>query len=162
LATRNIAAVRAKLVPDAATLYGKAELVVKVKEPVDGDLPHLRADHRLFCFLHLAAEPALTRRLLDIGLTAVGFETVEENDGSLPLLAPHEPDRRQPCCADRCPPVAPIPGRQGRIVRRAAGSAPGSRGRAGFGRSRRQCGQAGCQHGARVTAFDKRMDRMSA
>lgn len=73
---------------DAAELYAKGELIVKVKEPVAGDLAHLRADHLLFCYLHLAAEPELTRRLLEIGLTAVAFETVELPDGELPLLAP--------------------------------------------------------------------------
>ncbi|OOZ39106.1 alanine dehydrogenase [Solemya pervernicosa gill symbiont] len=76
------------VVPDAATLYGEAELIVKVKEPIDGDLDHLRADHQLFCYLHLAAAPQLTERLLKIGLTAVAFETVEEQNGYLPLLAP--------------------------------------------------------------------------
>lgn len=77
-----------KVAPDAAALYEKAELVVKVKEPIEGDLKHLRKDHLLFCYLHLAAEPVLTRRLLDIGLTGVAFETVELENGDLPLLAP--------------------------------------------------------------------------
>ena len=73
---------------DAAALYEKGELIVKVKEPIAGDLSHLRKDHLLFCYLHLAAEPALTRHLLDIGLTGVAFETVELPNGDLPLLAP--------------------------------------------------------------------------
>ncbi len=77
-----------KIAPDAAALYEKGELIVKVKEPIEGDLQHLRRDHLLFCYLHLAAEPALTRRLLDIGLTGVAFETVELPNGELPLLAP--------------------------------------------------------------------------
>ena len=76
-----------ELVADAASLYAAAELVVKVKEPVEAELDLLRADHCLFSFLHLAANRALTRRLLDIGLTAVAFETVEV-DRRLPLLAP--------------------------------------------------------------------------
>src|SRR5690606_11231492 len=73
---------------DAAALYEKGELIVKVKEPIAGDLAHLRRDHLLFCYLHLAAELALTRRLLEIGLTGVAFETVELPNGDLPLLAP--------------------------------------------------------------------------
>jgi len=73
---------------DASTTYGQAELIVKVKEPVTDDLALLRKDHLLFCFLHLAANPALARRLQDIGLTAVGFETVAADNGNLPLLAP--------------------------------------------------------------------------
>ncbi len=77
-----------RIAPDAAALYEKGEMIVKVKEPIAGDLAHLRRDHLLFCYLHLAAEPALTRQLLDIGLTAVAFETVELANGDLPLLAP--------------------------------------------------------------------------
>jgi len=80
-------AVGVEILKDAATLYGEAELLIKVKEPVIPELDLLRRDHLLFSFLHLAAEPMLTKRLLKIGLTAVAFETVEEPDG-LPLLAP--------------------------------------------------------------------------
>ncbi|HTA65152.1 MAG TPA: alanine dehydrogenase [Xanthomonadaceae bacterium] len=77
-----------KIAPDAAALYEKGELIVKVKEPIAGDLALLRKDHLLFCYLHLAAEPKLTRSLLDIGLTGIAFETVELENGDLPLLAP--------------------------------------------------------------------------
>jgi alanine dehydrogenase len=77
-----------KIAPDAAALYEKGELIVKVKEPIAGDLKYLRKDHLLFCYLHLAPEPALTRKLLDIGLTGIAFETVELDNGDLPLLAP--------------------------------------------------------------------------
>jgi alanine dehydrogenase len=77
-----------KIAPDAAALYDKGELIVKVKEPIAGDLALLRKDHLLFCYLHLAAEPELTKKLLDIGLTGVAFETVELPNGDLPLLAP--------------------------------------------------------------------------
>lgn len=77
-----------KIAPDAAALYEKGELIVKVKEPIAGDLQHLRQDHLLFCYLHLAAEPVLTQQLLEIGLTGVAFETVELPNGDLPLLAP--------------------------------------------------------------------------
>jgi len=77
-----------KIAPDAAALYEKGEMIVKVKEPIAGDLQHLRKDHLLFCYLHLAAEPALTKRLLEIGLTGIAFETVELANGELPLLAP--------------------------------------------------------------------------
>jgi len=77
-----------KLVPTAKKLFDIGELIVKVKEPIAGDLKLLRKNHLLFCYLHLAAEPKLTRRLLDIGLTGIAFESVEETDGSLPLLAP--------------------------------------------------------------------------
>jgi len=76
------------IAPDAGALYEKGELIVKVKEPIEGDLALLRRDHLLFCYLHLAPLPELTRRLLGIGLTGIAFETVELDNGDLPLLAP--------------------------------------------------------------------------
>jgi len=72
---------------DRETLFGEAELIIKVKEPQPAEIPLLRPNHLLFCFLHLAAQPALQQRLLDIGCTAIAFETVIR-DGSLPILAP--------------------------------------------------------------------------
>jgi alanine dehydrogenase len=77
-----------KIVADAAALYAAAELIVKVKEPLPAEYPLLRPDHLLFCYLHLAAIPDLALKLKEIGLTAVAWETVEEDDGQLPLLAP--------------------------------------------------------------------------
>lgn len=72
---------------NANSLYGECELIVKVKEPVAPEIDLLRPDHTLFSFLHLAAEKRLADHLCDIGLTSIGFETVEEG-GQLPLLAP--------------------------------------------------------------------------
>lgn len=76
-----------RIVPDAESLYGDAQMVLKVKEPVEAEYPLLRSDHLLFSYLHLAANAPLARRLRDLGLTAVAFETVEV-EGRLPLLAP--------------------------------------------------------------------------
>jgi alanine dehydrogenase len=75
------------ILPDAASLYAAAEMIVKVKEPQPEEFPLLRQDHLLFSYLHLAAEPVVTEALLNIGLTAVGFETVRTGK-QLPLLAP--------------------------------------------------------------------------
>ncbi len=78
----------ATIAPDAPALYQQAQLIVKVKEPVEEELRLLRADHLLFSFLHLAAAPELAHSLQAIGLTAVAFETVSDETGGLPLLAP--------------------------------------------------------------------------
>lgn len=79
--------VGAQIAPDAAALYGGAQLVLKVKEPIASEFSLLRKDHILFSYLHLAANPSLAQALKDKGLTAVGFETVAVG-GKLPLLAP--------------------------------------------------------------------------
>ena len=80
--------VGAIILDDAASIYDKATLIVKVKEPVEADLELLTKHHILFCFLHLAPAPELLEKLRKIGLTAIGFETVETEQGGLPLLAP--------------------------------------------------------------------------
>lgn len=77
----------ATLLDSAKAVYDNSELIVKVKEPQESELKLLRKEHILFSFLHLAAAPTLTKELLDIGLTAVAFETVTKNN-QLPLLAP--------------------------------------------------------------------------
>jgi alanine dehydrogenase len=78
----------ARIVPDAATVFGEAELLLGVKEPQPSEVEMLRSDHTLFTFLHLAPDPVLTRRLCDSGATCIAYETVEDAHGRLPLLAP--------------------------------------------------------------------------
>ena len=86
-ADQDYATVGAELLEDAASLYDWAQLIVKVKEPLDEEVDRLRSDHLLFCYLHLAANQALTQRLCGVGLTAVAFETVMDR-GRLPILVP--------------------------------------------------------------------------
>lgn len=76
------------LIVDTAAEAWAAELVLKVKEPIASEYGFLRADLVLFTYLHLAADPALTRALLDAGTTAIAYETVQTDDRVLPLLSP--------------------------------------------------------------------------
>lgn len=77
----------ARVASDADLLHASADLVVKVKEPQPSEYDLLREGQTLFCFLHLAADPALARELCARGVWALGFETVEEG-GRFPILAP--------------------------------------------------------------------------
>ena len=72
----------------AEGLWGAAELVLKVKEPLPAEYSALRRGQVLFTYLHLAAVPDLGRELQKAGGIAIGYETVERPDGSLPLLTP--------------------------------------------------------------------------
>lgn len=72
----------------ATEVWGAGELVLKVKEPVPAEYDHLREGQLLFTYLHLAADRGLTEELLRRRVTAIAYETVQESDGSLPLLAP--------------------------------------------------------------------------
>lgn len=69
-------------------VWGEANLLVKVKEPIEEEYGFLRPGLTLFCFLHLAADPKLTEVLVAHEVTAVGFETVQDAAGRLPLLEP--------------------------------------------------------------------------
>ena len=78
----------AKIVPDAESVFSEAEMVLKVKEPIEQEFGLLREGLILFTYLHLAASEPVTRALIDSGTAGVAYETVEPADGSLPLLAP--------------------------------------------------------------------------
>lgn len=77
-----------EILASAEALYKAAELVVKVKQPLLHDLKYLRSDHMLFSYLHLAADKPLVEQLCELGLTAIPFETVANDAGDHPLLAP--------------------------------------------------------------------------
>src|SRR5690606_36413792 len=82
------AAAGATVVSDAETVYGEAELVVKVKEPQPVEIARLRQGQVLFAYLHLAPDLKLTEGLHQSAVTAIAYDTVTAADGSLPLLAP--------------------------------------------------------------------------
>jgi alanine dehydrogenase len=78
----------ATILPDAETVFGEAEMIVKVKEPQPEEVARLEPRHTLFTYLHLAPAPELTKSLMDSGATCIAYETVEDDRGRLPLLAP--------------------------------------------------------------------------
>ncbi len=78
----------ATIAADAQEVYGKAEMILKVKEPQKSECEIIRKGQVIFSYLHLAAEPHLTEMLMKSGCVAVAFETVTAADRSLPLLAP--------------------------------------------------------------------------
>jgi alanine dehydrogenase len=78
----------ATLVDDAVGVWAAAELVLKVKEPVQSEYRHFRDDLTIFAYLHLAAERDLTDALLAARVTAIAYETVQLSNRTLPLLAP--------------------------------------------------------------------------
>ena len=78
----------AEIVPDAEAVFDQADMVVKVKEPQPDEVAMLRPGQTLFTYLHLAPDPDLTQGLIDSGATCIAYETVEDRNGRLPLLAP--------------------------------------------------------------------------
>ncbi|HEY0471693.1 MAG TPA: alanine dehydrogenase [Kribbella sp.] len=88
LSDDEFVAAGARIIPSADDVWADAELVLKVKEPVEEEYPRMRKEQVLFTYLHLAASHDSTTALMKSGITGIAYETVQLPDGSLPLLAP--------------------------------------------------------------------------
>jgi alanine dehydrogenase len=78
----------AEMVGDAGFVWGKSDMVVKVKEPIESEYAYFREGLVLFTYLHLAPLPELTNKLLEAKVAGIAYETVRDRNGSLPLLTP--------------------------------------------------------------------------
>ena len=78
----------AELVSSAADVWQRAELMVKVKEPLEAEWPLMRSGQTVFTYFHFAADEKLTRAVMKSGITAVAYETIKDSKGTLPLLTP--------------------------------------------------------------------------
>ncbi|MGA2249842.1 alanine dehydrogenase [Terracidiphilus sp.] len=78
----------AEIVGDAGHVWGKSEIVVKVKEPIESEYVYFREGLTLFTYLHLAPLPVLTQKLLDAKVIGIAYETVRDRNNTLPLLTP--------------------------------------------------------------------------
>ncbi len=78
----------AEIVDTKKEVYDRAEMIVKVKEPLPDEYNLMRESQILYCYLHLAAEPELTKILCERKVKAIAYETIQPEDGSLPLLVP--------------------------------------------------------------------------
>ncbi len=84
----DLVASGAKILPTADDVWAESDLILKVKEPVPEEYHRMRRGQTLFTYLHLAASYSCTQAILDSGIDAVAYETVQTPDGALPLLAP--------------------------------------------------------------------------
>lgn len=78
----------ATIIETAKEVYDKADMIVKVKEPLPEEYPLLRENQILYTYLHLAADERLTKALMERKIVGIAYETIQPEDGSLPLLAP--------------------------------------------------------------------------
>src|SRR5262245_22610419 len=88
IADEEYAQAGAEIVGAATDVWKRAEMIVKVKEPVPSEFPHLREGQLLFTYLHLAAAQDLGHEMLRRKVDGVAYETIETEDGKLPLLQP--------------------------------------------------------------------------
>jgi alanine dehydrogenase len=80
--------VGAKIIEDAQSIWSSSDMIVKVKEPLPEEYPLMQEGQILYTYLHLANEKDLTMALMEKGVTAIAYETIQAPDGTLPLLTP--------------------------------------------------------------------------
>jgi alanine dehydrogenase len=144
----------ARIADDADETWGAAELVCKVKEPVEEEYHRLRDGLTLFTFLHLAADRTLTERLASTGTLAIAYETVTDRDGRLPLLAPMSEvaGRMAPQVGAAC--LEAERGGRGVLLGGVSGVAPGHVVVVGAGTAGRNAAWLAAGFEARVTLLD--------
>ncbi|HKB21010.1 MAG TPA: alanine dehydrogenase [Gaiellaceae bacterium] len=141
-------------------VWEASELLLKVKEPIEEEYRRLREGLVLFTYLHLAADEPLTRALAESGITAVAYETVETDDGALPLLAPmSEIAGRLAAQAGAYFLEKPLGGR-GLLLGGVAGVAPGKVVVIGGGMVGYNAAVIALGLGANVTILERSVDRM--
>jgi alanine dehydrogenase len=152
----------ARLAPDAASTWRAGDLVLKVKEPVAAEYEHLRAGLTLFTFLHLAADKALTEELLARRVTAIAYETVQHDDGTLPLLAPMSEVAGRLATQVGAATLQSAAGGRGVLLGGVPGVAPAHVVVIGAGTSGMNAARIAVGMGARVTLLDKNLDVLRA
>ncbi|MEX0886984.1 MAG: alanine dehydrogenase [Phycisphaeraceae bacterium] len=150
----------ARLVDEAETVFERAELIVKVKEPIGVEVDRLQHGQVVFTYFHFAASRELTQRCLERGVTAIAYETLTDAHGQLPLLTPmSEVAGRMSIqegakCLER-----PMQGR-GILLGGIVGVEPGNVVVLGGGVVGTAAARAAAGLGARVTIMDVNLDRL--
>ncbi|MCX6455997.1 MAG: alanine dehydrogenase [Actinobacteria bacterium] len=149
----------AKILGTADEVWSAAELILKVKEPIEIEYPRIKSHHTLFTYLHLAASKPCTDALVTSGCAAIAYETVEK-DGQLPLLAPmSEVAGRMATQVGACSLQKPNGGR-GVLLAGVPGVAPGKVVVIGGGVAGLNAAVIAMGMGADVTVLDRSIPRM--
>jgi alanine dehydrogenase len=160
LADGDYAAQGARILADGHAVFAEADLIVKVKEPQPDEVARLRPGQALFAYLHLAADPALTRSLLESGATCIAYETVRDDCGRLPLLAPmSEIAGKIAAQAGAFMLERPLGGR-GVLLGGVAGVAPGRVMVIGGGTAGKAAAEVAAGLGGEVYVYDRDIERL--
>jgi len=150
----------AKVVSTAKEVFDQAELIVKVKEPQLNECGMLRPDQVLFTYLHLAADPAQAEALVKSGTTAIAYETVTADDGSLPLLTPMSEVAGRLSIQAGAYALQKANGGRGVLLGGVPGVAPGKVLVIGAGHAGTNAAEMAVGLGAQVTILDRSVPRL--
>ena len=160
LADEEFIAAGAAMRPEADSIWREADLILKVKEPIEIEYPKMRRGQTLFTYLHLAASKPCTDALVASGITALAYETVEVN-GALPLLAPMSEVAGRLATQVGATALQRPNGGRGVLLGGVAGVAPGRVVVIGGGVAGLNAAVIAMGMGADVTVFDRSLSRLA-
>ena len=152
----------AQIAPDAPVVFEAAQMVVKVKEPQPEECRMLRPQQLLFTYLHLAPDPGQTELLQQSGCTAIGYETITDNRGGLPLLAPMSEVAGRMAIQVGAVALQKSHGGRGVLLGGVPGVAPGKVTIIGGGVVGSNAAKMAIGLGAEVTVLDRSLPRLQA
>ena len=162
LSNADYAMAGATVLETAAAVFAASELLVKVKEPQPAEIAHLRPFHTLFTYLHLAADRDQTLGLMKSGCTAIAYETITDNAGRLPLLAPMSQVAGRMAAQIGANYLLKPNGGRGRLISGVPGVKPARVGILGAGVSGMHAAEIAVGMRADVTLFDISAERLAA
>ena len=150
----------AEIAGSAAEVFAAAEMIVKVKEPQPSEWVQLSADQILFTYLHLAADIPQTRGLMDSGCTAIAYETITDDAGGLPLLAPMSEVAGRLAVIEGASNLKASAGGRGLLISGVPGTSPAEVVVIGGGVVGTNAAKMAIGLGARVTVLDRSVPRL--
>jgi alanine dehydrogenase len=150
----------AEVVTSADEVYARAEMIVKVKEPLAAEYSRIRPGQVLFTYFHFAASEPLTRAMMESGAVCVAYETVENDEGVLPLLAPMSEVAGRMAVQEGAKYLEKAMGGRGILLGGVPGVAPANVVVLGGGAVGTEAAKIAAGMGARVTIFDINLERL--
>lgn len=150
----------AEIVGNPEELYARAEMVMHVKEPLPAEYGMIREDQIIFTYLHLAASETLTRALMERGSINIAYETIQKEDGTLPLLTPMSEVAGRMAIQQGAKYLEMTKGGHGILLGGVPGVDPGTVLVIGGGVVGTQAARVACGLGARVYLLDLDLDRL--
>ena len=160
IADKDYRAAGAEIVTSPEEVYARAEMIVKVKEPLSAEYPHLRPGQILFTYFHFAASRQLTDACIQSGAVCIAYETVETKDGALPLLAPMSEVAGRMAVQEGAKYLEKAMGGRGILLGGVPGVAPANVVILGGGAVGTEAAKIAAGMGARVTIFDVSLPRL--
>jgi len=150
----------ASIAPDAASVWKAADMIMKVKEPIAPEWPHMRKGQTIFTYFHFAADERLTKACMQSGATCIAYETVELPSGELPLLTPMSEVAGRMAVQEGAKYLEKLHGGRGVLLGGVPGVAPGKVVILGGGVVGTNAAKMAAGLGASVTILDISLDRL--